>query len=270
MLSHANLQPRPTGCCGSRRCRRPRVARGDTRRRCRAERDDGRATLVQAWGRRGAVEGRGRRPDHAWDRPTGDRECARRPAAQAFDRGVRPRGDGDRAADRRGPSSGPCVARAPGRGVSLQRPAARRGSETRPRATWKSMRWARLKNAAQQRAWLISRTKRRLAAPGSASPWAPAGTRRSSCTPGALEAPLGGGRLGVRWDGRRSRFSPHGPRHVHRPGLVPSRALKRHVRGRRVVLIWDGLGAHKSRYMTAHRAGSAPRSPSSACPRARS
>ena len=33
------------------------------------------------------------------------------------------------------------------------------------------------------------------------------------------------------------------------------RALKRHFRGRRIILLWDGLGAHTSRRMRAYVAG---------------
>jgi hypothetical protein len=40
--------------------------------------------------------------------------------------------------------------------------------------------------------------------------------------------------------------------------ILSLRALKRHFRGQRVILLWDGLGAHTSRrmrtYLTAQRA----------------
>jgi len=62
------------------------------------------------------------------------------------------------------------------------------------------------------------------------------------------------GALAYRWDGRRSRFFFHTcPGTYTDRALVPFiRALKRHFRGGRVVVIWDGLGGHTSRYMTAY------------------
>jgi transposase len=66
--------------------------------------------------------------------------------------------------------------------------------------------------------------------------------------------------LGFRWDGRRTRLY-----FQTRPGTYTDttlisflRALKRHFRGQRIVLIWDGLGAHNSGRMRAYLA--APRS----------
>jgi hypothetical protein len=59
-----------------------------------------------------------------------------------------------------------------------------------------------------------------------------------------------------RWDARRTRFYFH-----TQPGSYKDvslirflRALKRHFRGQRVMLIWDGLGAHKSGLMTSYLA----------------
>src|SRR5213593_730984 len=60
--------------------------------------------------------------------------------------------------------------------------------------------------------------------------------------------------LAFRWDGRRTSLYFH-----TRPGtyttatLLPFlRALKRHFRGQRIILLWDGLGAHTSRRMRAY------------------
>ena len=57
--------------------------------------------------------------------------------------------------------------------------------------------------------------------------------------------------LGFRWDGRRCRLY-----FQTRPGSYNSESLisflqdlKRHLRGRKAVLVWDGLPAHKSRVM---------------------
>jgi transposase len=58
--------------------------------------------------------------------------------------------------------------------------------------------------------------------------------------------------LAFRWDGRRSRFY-----FQTRPGTYTDvaligflRTLKRHFRGTPVILLWDGLPAHKSARMT--------------------
>lgn len=60
--------------------------------------------------------------------------------------------------------------------------------------------------------------------------------------------------MAFRWDGRRTRFY-----FQTRPGTYTDRRLigflqqlRRHFRGQRVILIWDGLGAHTSGAMTAH------------------
>jgi len=62
--------------------------------------------------------------------------------------------------------------------------------------------------------------------------------------------------LAFRWDGRRTRlyFQTH-PGTYTDTTLIPFlRALKRHFRRQRVVLIWDGLGAHKSGRMARYLA----------------
>lgn len=59
--------------------------------------------------------------------------------------------------------------------------------------------------------------------------------------------------LAYRWDGRRCRLY-----FQIRPGSYGAESLiaflkqlRRHFRGRRVILVWDGLPAHKSRIMKA-------------------
>jgi transposase len=68
------------------------------------------------------------------------------------------------------------------------------------------------------------------------------------------------GALAFRWDGCDFRFF-----FQTRPGTYADarlitflRALKRHFRRQRVLLIWDGLGAHKSQRMTAYLARQRP------------
>lgn len=64
------------------------------------------------------------------------------------------------------------------------------------------------------------------------------------------------GALAFRWDGRRTRFlfrtQPGSYSDQTLMGFL--RDLKRHFRGRAVILIWDGLAAHHSRAMQAYLA----------------
>ncbi len=66
--------------------------------------------------------------------------------------------------------------------------------------------------------------------------------------------------LAFRWDGRRSRlFFQTRPGTYTDGGLITFlRALKRHFRGRPIILLWDGLPAHRSgrmqRYVARQRA----------------
>ncbi|MGH7311249.1 MAG: transposase [Candidatus Rokuibacteriota bacterium] len=66
--------------------------------------------------------------------------------------------------------------------------------------------------------------------------------------------------LAFRWDGRRTRFYFH-----TRPGTSTDvaligflRTLKRHFRGTPIILLWDGLPAHKSGRMTRYLARQRP------------
>lgn len=63
--------------------------------------------------------------------------------------------------------------------------------------------------------------------------------------------------LAYRWDGRRSRlFFQLKPDSYNTESLIGFlQALKRELRARPCLLIWDGLPAHKSRLMQAHLAG---------------
>src|SRR5712692_4605644 len=58
--------------------------------------------------------------------------------------------------------------------------------------------------------------------------------------------------IGYRWDGRRSRvFFQTRPGSYDTDSLVTFlKDLRREIRGQKVILIWDGLPAHKSRIMT--------------------
>ena len=112
------------------------------------------------------------------------------------------------------------------------------------------------KNAKRQRAWLVFEDESGVSQhPVVRRTWAPRGeTPILIHTGGNWKRLSVAGALAFRWDGRRSRFFFHTRAGTYTDrALVPFlRALKRHFRGRRVILIWDGLGGHKSRYMTAY------------------
>ena len=112
------------------------------------------------------------------------------------------------------------------------------------------------KNAGRQRAWLVFEDESGVSQqPVVRRTWAPRGkTPILRHTGGHWRRLSVAGALAFRWDGRRSRlfFQTH-PGSYSDHTLVPFlRTLKRHLRGRRVILIWDGLGGHKSRYMRAY------------------
>jgi transposase len=112
------------------------------------------------------------------------------------------------------------------------------------------------KNAARQRAWLVFEDESGVSQhPVVRRTWAPRGETPILRHTGSHWKRLSvAGALAFRWDGRRCRFFFRTTSGTYTDrALVPFvRALKRHLRGRRVVLIWDGLGGHKSRYMTAY------------------
>lgn len=65
------------------------------------------------------------------------------------------------------------------------------------------------------------------------------------------------GALAFRWDGRRARFffQTQPGSYTDRTLIAFLRDLRRHFRRQHVILIWDGLPAHKSRVMSAYVAG---------------
>ena len=112
------------------------------------------------------------------------------------------------------------------------------------------------KNARRQRAWLVFEDESGVSQqPVVRRTWAPRGqTPVLTHTGGHWKRLSVAGALAFRWDGRRTRFyfqtRPETYTDVTLIGFL--RHLKRHFRGHRVILIWDGLGAHKSRAMSAY------------------
>lgn len=114
------------------------------------------------------------------------------------------------------------------------------------------------KNARRRRAWIVFEDESGLSEqPVVRRTWAPRGQTPVLIHTGANWKRLSvAGALAFRWDGRRTRFYFH-----TRPGTYTDqallgflRALKRHFSGQCVILLWDGLGAHKSGRMSAYLA----------------
>jgi transposase len=109
------------------------------------------------------------------------------------------------------------------------------------------------KNARRQRAWLVFEDESGLSTqPVVRRTWAPRGE-----TPVLIHSFRYWQRLSVaaalafRWDGRRSRlfFQTRSSPYTAASLIDFLRQLKRHFRGRRVILLWDGLPAHRSTRM---------------------
>lgn len=114
------------------------------------------------------------------------------------------------------------------------------------------------KNAARRRAWILFEDESGISEqPVVRRTWAPRGETPILIHTGAnWQRRSIAAALAFRWDGRRTRFY-----FQTRPGTYTDaaligflRTLKRHFRGQQVLLIWDGLGAHKSRRMRAYLA----------------
>ena len=117
------------------------------------------------------------------------------------------------------------------------------------------------KNARRQRAWIVFQDESGLSQrPAVRRTWAPRGRtpvlvhafnwqKRSLCAA-----------LGFRWDGRRARlwFQTKSGSYDTAALIAFLQQLRRERSGRRVILVWDGLPAHKSlkmqRYLRAQRA----------------
>lgn len=112
------------------------------------------------------------------------------------------------------------------------------------------------KNARRQYAWIVFEDESGVSEqPVIRRTWAPRGQPPVLTATGAHWKRLSvAAVVAFRWDGRRARFY-----FQTRPGTYTDltlmgflRTLKRHFRGQRVILLWDGLGAHKSHAMVAY------------------
>lgn len=111
------------------------------------------------------------------------------------------------------------------------------------------------KNARLRKAWIVFQDESGISErPSVRRTWAPRGQ-----TPTLIHA-FNWGKISVaaalayRWDGKRCRLY-----FQTRPGSYGAESLtaflqelRRHFRGQRIILVWDGLPAHKSRIMKAY------------------
>lgn len=111
------------------------------------------------------------------------------------------------------------------------------------------------KNARRRQAWIVFEDESGVSErPSVRRTWAPKGQ-----TPVLIHA-FNWGKISVaatlayRWDGKRSRlYFQTRPGSYHPDSLIAFlRQLRRHFRGQRAILVWDGLPAHKSRIMQAY------------------
>lgn len=114
------------------------------------------------------------------------------------------------------------------------------------------------KNAQRRRAWLVFEDESGVSQqPVVRRTWAPRGqTPILRHTGGHWKRLSVAGALAFRWDGCAVRFFFQTLAGTYTDTRLVTflRALKRHFRRQRVLLIWDGLGAHKSQRMKAYLA----------------
>jgi transposase len=113
------------------------------------------------------------------------------------------------------------------------------------------------KNARRQRAWMVFEDESGISErPPIRRTWAPRGQTPVVTHPYRWNKVSVAGALAYRWDGRRCRlFFTIKPDSFNAPRLVQFlKGLKRHFRGRRVILLWDRLPGHKAALMSAYLA----------------
>lgn len=115
------------------------------------------------------------------------------------------------------------------------------------------------KNARRHHAWLVFEDESGVSQqPVVRRTWAPRGETPILIHTGGHWKRLSiAGALAFRWDGRRTRFffQTRAGTYTDVALIAFLRALKRHFPRQRVLLIWDGLGGHKSRVMATYLAG---------------
>lgn len=108
------------------------------------------------------------------------------------------------------------------------------------------------KNARRQRAWIVFQDESGVSdRPPIRTTWAPKGRTPVVTHPYRWKKVSVSGALAYRWDGRRCRLLfQTKPDNYNTQALIGFlRLLRKALRGRKVILIWDRLNAHKSKGM---------------------
>lgn len=111
------------------------------------------------------------------------------------------------------------------------------------------------KNARRKRAWIVFQDESGVSQkPSVRRTWAPVGQTPVLVHAFNWKRLSISGALAYRWDGKRNiLFFQVRPGSYDTQSLIHFlKDLKRHLHGRKVILIWDGLPAHKSRDMVAY------------------
>ena len=114
------------------------------------------------------------------------------------------------------------------------------------------------KNACRQGAWLVFQDESGVSdRPPIRTTWAPKGQTPVVTHPYNWKKVSVSGALAYRFDGRRCRLLfQTKPDNYNTKALIRFlRILRKSLRGRRVILIWDRLNAHKSKEMACYLAG---------------
>jgi len=113
------------------------------------------------------------------------------------------------------------------------------------------------KNARRQRAWIVFEDESGVSdRPPIRTTWAPVGETPVVSHPYHWKKVSVAGALAYRWDGRRCRLLfQTKPDSYNTAALIRFlRHLRRSFHGRRVILVWDRLNAHRSREMARYLA----------------
>jgi hypothetical protein len=108
------------------------------------------------------------------------------------------------------------------------------------------------KNARRRRAWILFQDESGVSErPPVRRTWAPKGETPVLVYAFNWKKLSISAALGYRWDGKRCRlwFQTRPCSYNDERLIVFLRDLKKHLRGQKAILIWDGLPAHKSRKM---------------------
>ena len=110
------------------------------------------------------------------------------------------------------------------------------------------------KNASRRKAWIVFLDESGFSLiPSVRSTWAPRGQTPVLLHPFNWKRISAAGMIGYRYDGKRARLLVHTVPGAYNDELLADVLLdlRRHMRGAKVTLAWDGLPSHRSEFMKA-------------------